>query len=95
MAFFSKGDMRSRGNHILAEQQGRGKRVRIVLAEATSFDSGTTGLGPFFASMNKLLSKFAHPTAMTVFSFPDESSRAQNLLSLHCTRNNSLHFFDS
>jgi len=35
------------------------------------------GLGPFFLSMNKLLSKFAHPTAMMVFSFPDEPSRTQ------------------
>src|ERR1039457_5478290 len=35
------------------------------------------GLGPFFKNTNKLLSKFAHPTAMMVFSFPDEDSRAQ------------------
>src|ERR1035441_8256591 len=35
------------------------------------------GLGPCFKNMNKMLSKFAHPTAMMVFSFPDEDSRAQ------------------
>jgi hypothetical protein len=35
------------------------------------------GLGAFFRSMNKMLSKFAHPTAMMVFSYPDEASRAQ------------------
>ena len=28
------------------------------------------GLGAFFGSLNKILSKFAHPTAMMVFSFP-------------------------
>ena len=35
------------------------------------------GLGPLFGSMNKLFSKFAHPTAMMVFSYPDEAHRAQ------------------
>lgn len=35
------------------------------------------GLGPFFRSTNKLLSKFTHPTAILVFSFPDEAARAE------------------
>jgi hypothetical protein len=35
------------------------------------------GLAAFFRSTNKLLSKFAHPTAMMVFSLLDESSRTQ------------------
>lgn len=35
------------------------------------------GLAAFFRSTNKLLSKFAHPTARMVFSLPNESSRTQ------------------
>lgn len=35
------------------------------------------GLGLFFRSTNKLLSKFAHPTAMIVFSLQDEPGRSQ------------------
>jgi len=34
------------------------------------------GLDSFFLSMNKFFSKFAHPTALTVLTFPDEATRA-------------------
>lgn len=33
------------------------------------------GFGPFFGGINKMLSKFAHPTAMMVFSLLDEGDR--------------------
>jgi hypothetical protein len=34
-------------------------------------------VGEFFASVNKFLSKFAHPTALIVFTFQDETHRAE------------------
>lgn len=42
MAFFTKADMQSRGNRILAEQQRLGKSTRTILAEATTFDPEKT-----------------------------------------------------
>jgi hypothetical protein len=42
MAFFTKGEMQSRGNRILAEQQRFGKSTRTIFAEATTFDPEKT-----------------------------------------------------
>ncbi|MBV9769363.1 MAG: hypothetical protein JOZ32_07320 [Bryobacterales bacterium] len=67
--------------------ESKGRIVNLVIADGyEAIDEAylrvhkaaeEIGLGLFFTSLNKIFSKFAHPTAMTIFSFPDEAWRGE------------------